>query len=64
MGYVLVEGYQFDEATSSVPSIIPTVDTTNRTVKVCPTSDVTITLSTWRPTITYDIYENGVKIDT
>ena len=64
MGYVLVEGYQFNEATSSVPSITPTVDTTNRTVEVCPTSDVTITLSTWRPTITYDIYENGVKIDT
>ena len=64
MGYVLVEGYQFNEATSSVPSITPTVDTTNRTVEVCPTSDVTITLSTWRPTITYDIYEDGVKIDT
>lgn len=60
MGYVISSGYKFDGATSSVQSIVPTVDTTNRTVEVCPTSDVTITLSTWRPTITYDIYEDGV----
>lgn len=66
IGYVITEGYQFDGATSSVQSIVPTVDTTNRTVEVCPTSDVTITLtaSQIQHTITYDIYEDGVKTDT
>ena len=66
IGYVLTNGYQFDGATSSVQSIVPTVDTTNRTVEVCPTSDVTITLaaSQIQHTITYDIYEDGVKTDT
>lgn len=43
--YILTENYQFGEATSSVPSIIPNVDTTNKTVEVCPTNDVTITLT-------------------
>lgn len=64
--YRLTEGYQFNEAISSVQSIVPTVDTTNKTVKVCPTSDVTITLtaSQIQHEITYDIYEDGVKIDT
>lgn len=62
--YVLTDGYQFGGAISSVDSIEPTVDTTNKTVEVCPTEDVTITLSTWRPTITYDIYVDGAKIDT
>ena len=66
MGYIVSSGYNFDGATSSVQSIVPTVDTTNRTVEVCPTSDVTITLTVSRiiHNVVYDIYEDGVKIDT
>lgn len=66
IGYRLTDGYQFNEATSSVQSIVPTVNTTNKTVEVCPTSDVTITLtaSQIQHTITYDIYVDGAKIDT
>jgi hypothetical protein len=66
MGYIVSSGYNFDGATSSVQSIVPTVDTTNSTVEVCPTSDVTITLTVSQiiHIVVYDIYEDGVKIDT